>query len=89
MIHSLAGGDIGKTTFDDYAKVELLAPFSGVYWYKSNISDIGVGDKVLVPYGKNDALVQAVVLRIDKSISSQNSPIPSKRAKYIFQKIYQ
>lgn len=87
MIHSLAGGEIGKTTFDDYAKIELMPPNNGVYWYKTMLFDLCVGDIVLVPFGKASTLVQGKVLRIDKSISSQNSPIPSKRARYIFSKV--
>ena len=86
MIHSMAGGEIGQTTFDDYAKVKLLPPLDGIFWYKTILYDLKVGDIVFVPFGNSNQLVQGEILKIDKSVSSKNSPVPSKRAKYVFSK---
>lgn len=86
MIHSMAGGELGRTTFDDYAKIQLLPPLEGVFWYKTMLYDLQVGDIVLVPFGNSNQLVRGQILRIDKSVSSKNSPVPSGRAKYIFNK---
>lgn len=85
MIHSMAGGMLGKVEYSDYAKVEVLeGEMQGnSLWYKTSLVLLKVGDKVLVPVGAGDTPMRGVVLRIDRSVSSQNSPVPSKRAKYI------
>lgn len=85
MIHSMAGGMLGKVEYSDYAKVEVLeGEMQGnSLWYKTSLVLLKVGDKVLVPVGTGDTPMCGVVLRIDRSVSSQNSPVPSKRAKYI------
>lgn len=88
MIHSLAGGDIKKIKVNDFAKVELLEGLSkgGIFWYISKIEDLKEGDIVLVPFGKYDALTKAKVLRVDKAVSSQISPIPTGHAKEVYSK---
>ena len=88
MIHSLAGGSIKKTKVNDFAKVELLEGTSkgGIFWYITKISDLKEGDNILVPFGKLNALTKAKVLRIDKAVSSQASPIPVHQAKEIYKK---
>lgn len=85
MIHSMAGGMLGKVEYSDYAKVEVLeGEMQGnSLWYKTSLVLLKVGDKVLVPVGTGDTPTRGVVLRIDRSVSSQNSPVPSRRAKSI------
>lgn len=88
MIHSLAGGNLGKFQYADFVKVEIIASaFAGqIYWYKSCGKE-KVGDVVLVPLGKNNSTVQGRVMRIDKNISSQISPVPFSKAKQVIKVI--
>lgn len=79
MIHSLAGGVIREKKYFDFAKVKLET--GEIYWYISAIKTLKPGDMVVVPYGNGE--VKAFVIRIDKHISEQVSPIPVKRAKAI------
>ena len=79
MIHSLAGGVIREKKYFDFAKVKLET--GELYWYISTIKTLKPGDMVVVPYGNEEA--KAFVIRIDKHISEQVSPIPVKRAKTI------
>lgn len=88
MIHSLAGGKIKDLDFADFAKVEILdgETQGKISWYITNILDLNVGDTVLVPVGLNNTQTPAKVLKIERNLSSQVSPIPIKRAKEIIQK---
>ena len=89
MIHSLAGGDIKKIQINDFAKVELLEGSSkgSIFWYISKVPTLAAGDSVLVPFGSRNALTRAKVLRVDKGVSSQCSPIPTGHAKEIYSKL--
>ena len=88
MIHSLAGGKIKDLDFADFAKVEILdgEAQGKISWYITNILDLNVEDTVLVPVGLNNTQTPAKVLKIERNLSSQVSPIPIKRAKEIIQK---
>lgn len=88
MIHSLAGGSIKKLKVNDFAKVELLegASKGGIFWYITTIPGLREGDNVLVPFGKLNALTKAKVLRIDKNVSSQASPVNMNFAKSVYSK---
>ena len=83
MIHSLAGGVIREKKYFDFAKVRFET--GEVYWYISPIENLKAGDTVLVPVGRENEPTVAYVLRIDKHVSEQVSPIPAKRAKKILQ----
>lgn len=85
MIHSMCGGTTCEVKHYDFAKVEIEN--EGIFWYVSTICDLKEGDRVRVPYGRLETLVEAKVLRIDKNVSSQTSPISLKRARYIHSKI--
>ena len=91
MIHSLSGGILKNEDYADFVKVEIIDKNfgEGFYWYKNEISDIKINDIVIVPVGQLNNLVKAKVVRIDKNVSSYNSPIPFKRAKYIYSKSMQ
>lgn len=84
MIHSLFGGVMSDVQHVDFAKVEIEG--EGVFWYISKIEGLREGDKVIVPFGRDGEKVTGKVLRIDKNVSSQVSPIPCKHAKYIIEK---
>lgn len=88
MIHSLSGGILSENKPLDFVKVEIQDDyFSGIFWYITEIKNLKVGDFVLVPFGKQDVLVKAKILRIDKNVSPLSSPVPTKHAKHIFSKI--
>lgn len=78
----MAGGKISNVTYNNYAKVKITSgPFAGgIYWYLC-VQDEKVGDKVKVPFGKNNSLYDAEILRIDKNVSSQVAPVNPKHAK--------
>ena len=78
VIHSLSGGIVKGAEYNDFAKVEIAG--EGAFWYIDSFG-ISVGDYVTVPLGKN--LVEGKVLRVDKHVSSQASPVPVKRARKI------
>lgn len=86
MIHSLAGGNIGKEKYYNFAKVEIMESESTgeKYWYISKLG-INVNDEVVVPL--KGRIVKGKVLRIDKNVSSYSSPIPTKLAKEIIKKV--
>lgn len=81
MIHSLSGGVIREKKYFDFAKVRFET--GEVYWFISTFPELKPGDKVVVPVGRDNVPTEAFVLRIDKHISEQVSPIPAKRAKKI------
>lgn len=85
MIHSMAGGKIGNVEFSDYAKVELLqGNLKGkMFWYRSPFANLELNDEVIVPFGNEGLKVLGKVVRIDRAVSSQNSPVPSSKAKSI------
>lgn len=81
----MAGGKLGNVEFSDFAKIEILqGNLSGkLFWYRSNFSELKLNDEVLVPFGNNNLKVLGKVVRIDKMVSSQNSPVPFSKAKFI------
>jgi len=87
MIHSMAGGNLGKVSYNNFAKVRILegANAGEVYWYITTIFMLEEGDKVLVPL--KDKRVKGIVERIDKNVFSFASPVPVKMAKKIITKI--
>lgn len=88
MIHSLAGGKIKDLEYADFVKVRF--EYQGdnkVGWYITDIFDLNIGDKVVVPYGYSAQEFVAIVKKIERNLSSQLSPIPIKRAKSIIKKL--
>lgn len=83
MIHSCAGGVIRDKKSFTLAKVEILST-GEPRWYISNLPLLEVGDEVIVPFGKENFEVRARVLRIDKGVSEQVTPVPLKSLKEIF-----
>ncbi len=84
MIHSCAGGVVRDKKYFTFAKVEILSD-GKLAWYISNLPLLEVGDLVVVPYGIDNKKEKAKVLKIDKNVSEQVSPIPARRAKYILE----
>ena len=84
MIHSMAGGSLQNVSYNDYAKVKILTGSSAnsIFWYLST-NGLKEGNIVKVTVGPNNIQEEAIVLRIDKNVSSQMSPVPYKRVKNI------
>ena len=80
----MAGGRLQNVSYNDYAKVKILtgASANSIFWYLS-INGLKEGNIVKVSVGPNNIQEEAIVLRIDKNVSSQMSPVPYKRAKNI------
>lgn len=89
MIHSLSGGELKLHKSYDFAKVEIKEGFEKgkPYWFICPFKDVCQNDLVLVPLGQENAPTKALVLRIDKNISEQTSPLPIKHMKKILQKL--
>jgi len=82
MIHSCAGGVEKDKKFYDFAKVEIVDT-AEVRWYVCTLPLVQVGDFVLVPYGKDNVEKKARVMRLDKHVSEQVSPLPIRQIKEI------
>ncbi len=85
MIHSMSGGiisDPGKYTF---VKVKLDGEDTP-YWYICDF-DVEEGDRVKAPRGAAAIPTPATVIRVERNVSGQVTPIPVKRAKKLCGKI--
>lgn len=81
MIHSMSGGilkDPGSYTFVKIAFDD--DPEKTPYWYVSDFS-VAAGDKVSAPRGRADMPARATVLRVEKNVSGQVTPVPLRSAK--------
>lgn len=89
MIHSLAGGSFKEKRILDFCKVEIIENIcSGmILWYICEGLDLMVGDKVIVPVGRNNSHLRAKVLRVDKSCVEGQTPVPLNMAKEVIRKI--
>ena len=87
MIHSMAGGRLGAYKVADFAKVKITEGENqgAVAFYICTHLNLADGDIVLVSY--NETNVRAQVLRVDKNISSDRSPVPISRAKRVINKL--
>ena len=86
MIHSLCGGKLRDNQIFDIVKVKFLNnPFAGErpYWYKSDIRDLKEGDKVIAPFGAKEEAFIACVIRVDRGVNEQNTPIPASKMQYL------
>lgn len=85
MIHSLAGGELGKDGSVDIAKVEYVTEYNGkkVGYYLIEQIKIKVGDIVIVPVGRQLETTKAKVVRIDNNVSIKCTPFPFKMMKAI------
>ena len=71
-----------KREFEKYNKllnIEWTFAEKGTNYFQQLIEN----DFVYVPFGKNNTLLKAKVLRIDKNVSTRTTPIPFKRLKKI------
>ncbi len=92
MIHSLAGGIVKDLQYNDFAKVKIVQDgmyFGSIFWYINPFKGLNEGDLVVVPVGVNNAKFKAEVLRVDKNVSIQTSPVPIKRCKSIIEIVKQ
>ena len=89
MIHSMAGGKLGSVEYNDFAKVRIIEgeEEGKAFFYITKIIGLKEGDLVVVPVGFANVQTKGKVERIDRAVSSQNSPVSVKRAKYIIKKL--
>lgn len=78
MIHSLSGGVIAENGVYTFAKVDVEGT---PCWYLAVIK-VAEGDRVLVPFGKNGALKNGVVRKIEQC-TRQTAPVPMNRIREI------
>ncbi|MCH5163128.1 MAG: hypothetical protein J1G38_06540 [Clostridiales bacterium] len=84
MIHSMSGGilsDYGTYTFVKVAFEGEPAP----RWYISEF-DVEEGDKVRAPFGRIDAERVGTVVKVERNVSGQVTPVPLKSAKRLIGK---
>ena len=87
MIHSLAGGELREYKTYNFAKLKFEDCAGKYFWYICPFDDLKVGDYVLAPFGEIDEPKKAKVIRIDKNVNGQTTPISIKTAKNIYKKI--
>lgn len=89
MIHSLAGGELKENKCFDFAKVQILEGMQkdALLWYVCNLANVKQDDIVIVPIGKNNFLVKAKIIRIDKNVNQQCAPVRINLAKEILKKL--
>ncbi len=87
MIHSLAGGFVKELDYADFVKVKILdgEDEGKLFWYKTDLLDIRVGDRVEIKL-KNQLCVGEIV-KIERNLNSQTAPIPIKRVQSIIRKL--
>lgn len=85
MIHSLAGGELKDIEIKNLVFVELEHNHDKC-WYISEISNLKIGDVLLVPYGIIDELYEAKVLNIKNNVRSDMFTISFKRLKKVYKK---
>lgn len=85
MIHSMAGGKLGRETYNDFAKVKICEGINSgdIFWYICTGQNVQAGSTVVVPVGASNTLVKGQVERVDRNISSYASPVAVRRAKSI------
>ena len=82
MIHSLSGGVLADNSPMLFAKVDVLGT---PCWYLAPFF-VEAGDKVLVPFGREERLTEGTVLRTE-TCTRQTAPVPVSRAKSIREKL--
>ncbi len=87
MIHSLAGGFVKELDYADFVKVKILdgEDEGKLFWYKTDLIDIKIGDRVEVKL-KNQIHVGEIV-KIERNLNSQTAPIPIKRVQSVLRKL--
>ncbi len=79
MIHSMSGGIIKDRGAYTFVKVRFEGE-ERPYWYISDFS-VEEGDRVTAPFGRADMPREATVVKVERNVSGQVTPIPLKAAK--------
>lgn len=81
MIHSMSGGVIKDPGAYTFVKIAFDDdPENTPHWYISDFS-VEAGDRVSAPRGRADMPARATVLRVEKNVSGQVTPVPLRLAK--------
>ncbi len=82
MIHSLSGGVLSSGENFTFVKVEISgAP----YWYIAPFH-VEAGDRVLVPFGKEERIVEGTVLKTE-NCTQQTAPFPVNRTRRLWKRL--
>lgn len=85
MIHSMSGGVIRDQGSFDFVKVAIDGD-PVPHWYISDF-DVEEGDRVSAPVGKAQTPAPATVLRVERNVSGQVTPVPLRSAKRLIAKL--
>lgn len=78
MIHSLSGGVIADNGIYNFAKVRFEETPA---WYLAP-RGVKAGDRVLAPYGRDGAIKEGTVERVE-TCTAQTAPVPLSHAREI------
>ncbi len=81
MIHSLSGGVIADVGYHTFAKVVFREPAYAdrPYWYLCPFSQAEAGDEALAPAGRQGTLLRGTIVKVERNVSAQCSPVPMNR----------
>ena len=88
MIHSLAGGELKEYQISNLVYVKIKHNDEKC-WCKTDITNLKVGDIILVPFGIINELFEAEVLKVENNVRSDTFPISFKKLKQVFNKVEQ
>lgn len=81
MIHSMSGGVIKDAGSYTFVKVAFDGE-SVSYWYISEM-EVSEGDMVKVPRGASGTPTVGTVVRVERGVNGQVTPIPLRSAKRV------
>ena len=86
MIHSMSGGVLDEWGTYTFAKVVFDGGDGKPYWYVAEF-EVDEGDKVLAPFGGGNVGKPTTVIKVERGVSGQVSPVPVRRAKRLISKL--
>lgn len=82
MIHSMSGGILSEVGSYTFVKV-VFDGDPAPYWYVADF-DVNEGDRVIAPRGRADVPTAATVVKVERNVNGQVTPVPLKRVKKLF-----
>lgn len=81
MIHSLSGGVISEVGYHTFVKLTFDHPVYGdrPYWYLCPFPEAEEGDSALAPVGRQNTLLKGTIVKVERNVSAQCSPVPMNR----------
>ncbi len=90
MIHQMCGGALKDNKILSVVKVKFINNplcLDRPYWYLNEIVGLKQGELVLAPFGKNQTLYKAEVIRVDNGVNQQSFPMPISKMQTVTQRI--